>query len=82
MINRRNLCQVLASLALAGLSSQFQKLAAAKKHSGPTSRTRPGRVQKDGREKLIVCIAKRHAPYEPVTFLRAPHYTNHFDSNI
>lgn len=82
MINRRNLCQALAALVLAGLSSPFQKLAAAEEHLEPTSRAQPGRVLEDGQQKWVVCISKRQDPCEPVTFLRAPRHTNHFDSNM
>ena len=82
MINRRNLCRALAALALAGLSSPFQKLAAAKAHLEPTSRAQPGRVHGDGQKKWVVCISKRQDPCELMTFLRAPRHANHFDSNM
>ena len=82
MINRRNLCRALAALALAGLSSPFQNLAAAEAHLEPISRAQPGRVHGDGQKKWVVCISKLQDPCELVTFLRASRHTNHFDSNM
>ena len=82
VINRRNLSQALVALALAELSSPFQKLAAAEEDSEPPSRAQPGRIQEDGQKKWVVYISKRQVPWEPVTFLRAPRHTNYFDSNM
>lgn len=82
MIHRRNLCRALAALALVGLSSPFQKLAAAEEHSQPTSRAQPDRAHEGGQEKWVVCISKRQELCEPVTFLRASRRINQFYSNM
>ena len=71
MINRRNLCQVLTALALAGLSSLLHKLAAAEAHLEPTSRAQPDRVQAD-EKKLRICILRRQSHGGLETFLLPP----------
>ena len=71
MIHRRNLCQALAALALAGLSSPFQKLAAAEAHVEPTSHAQPDRVQAD-EKKLRICILRRQSHGGLETFLLPP----------
>ena len=69
MINRRNLCQAPAALALAGLSNPFQKLAAAGPIAIRLSGALGGRVH-EAKQKLRICILRLqlHDAFE--TFLR------------
>jgi len=71
VIHRRNLCQALAALALAGLSSPFQKLAAARSIAIRTSGKSGGRIQ-DDEQKLRICILRRQSHGVLETFLGQP----------
>lgn len=68
MINRRNLCQALAALVLAGLSSPFQKLAAAEPLAIRTSAKSGGSTQHD-EQRPRICILRRQSHGGLKTFL-------------
>lgn len=69
MINRRNLCQVLTALALAGLSSLLHKLVAAGPIAIRTSAESGGRTQHD-KQRPRICILRRQSHGTCETFFK------------